>query len=161
MKYHILGIEKCGTTSLEALLKMQCHTVVRHEWAYCFKGVKTWHDRYYSEYIPTFITRDPVDRCYSDYNYAIKQKQIPKISYEEALEKHPRFTQGSNYEKWIAQFKDNCKIFNLDEMKMQILNKNTYPEITTAQRILTFDMISKSRENLYYRDDLNLEEYAH
>ncbi len=158
MKYHILGIERSGTTSLEAKLNAQGHEVVRHEWAYCCKGVKAWHDKYFADYIPTFIVRDPVERCYSDYQYAISQRQIENISYIHALLKYPRFGQGSCYTKWLDQFPARA-IFHLEILNMEHLNKLDYLEITPDERILTLSAIETAMDTDYHREDIPLENY--
>jgi len=159
LKYHILGIEKCGTTSLEEKLKSQGHDVVRHEWAYCFENVKEWHVAHYPDYLPTFILRNPVERCFSDYQYAIKQKQIPNISYEEALIKYPRFAQGSSYSKWLKPFENNIKVLELESLTMNHLNKNSYRDMTVSEIISTINAISNADKTDYSRNDLNLEDY--
>jgi len=148
MKYCIIGIEKCGTTSLEHDLKEQGHKVKRWEWSYCFPRIRDVVKNYYPNYIPVMILRDPIDRCFSDYRYAVKSKQIPDISYEEALEKYPRFSQGSCYKKWV---KNADIIFDMSNLNSK-LNQTQKEPMTPKQITLTKQQIDKSQTEEYQRD---------
>jgi len=154
LKYFIAGIERCGTTSLEKILSQEGHDIIRMEWLYCFADVANWIKLTFPDYQVVLIKRDPVERCFSDYTYAIINNQIPQhISYLEAIEKFPRFIQGSYYEKWIEQF-DNPKIFELENLKENqvCLNSSNKRQMTLQENQKTLELIEKNKDVFYQRN---------
>ena len=108
-KYYIFGIEKSGTVSLEKYLLGKGYDVVREESVYSrWYGVMKYFLQY-PDYQTIMITRDPVERLWSHYNYKrFKQKggrQEIKCDLETALKIHPELVNGSNYSKWIKRWR--------------------------------------------------------
>ena len=119
--YYILGIEKCGTTSLEKYLKSQGFHVVREESNYCrwFGVIKFKYQ--YPNMKAVMIIRDPVERIWSHYNYKhTKQfgdRHEIKCELKEALIKYSWLVDGSNYSKWIKKWESvNPIIYKLEEL---------------------------------------------
>ena len=155
MKYIILGVEKCGTTSLERDLRDKGHNVIRWEWAYCLPDIRTFVEKKYPGYKPLIITRDPIQRCYSDYNYAVKQKQIPNISYLQALKKYPRFAHGSCYSKWI---KKGDTVFDVSVLSNK-KNMGKYSNMTQKEMDETKKAIEQAQDTEYHRSYESIEWY--
>ena len=65
MKFHIIGFEKSGTTSLAYYLRSMGHETARHEWLYCFREGPQIHKEYWPDYQPVLIVRSPVYRVFS------------------------------------------------------------------------------------------------
>lgn len=166
IKYHIVGIEKCGTQSLKAKLLQEGHEVVCHEWLYPFKKGPEFHNKYFPDHVALFILRNPIERCYSDYRYAVNRSQIREMSLAEALKKFPRFAQGSCYDKWLEFWSDSCyvEVLNLDEIGRTMPVYNARPikdksKCTTEDMELIAKEINKAKDIEYYRDDLDLEKF--
>jgi len=110
MKYHIVGIEKCGTHSLQKYLRDGGYEVIAHEWLYCRRNGPTMHDEYYAECQPIIITRDPIERFISDYHWREQRKQPGTLK---------QIIQGSYYDYWIRLWsKQRPIILRLEDMSM-------------------------------------------
>lgn len=149
-KYMILGIEKCGTTSLEEDMVKEGFTVARWEWSYCFPNIREFVQKHYPGYKIIIITRDNrIERCYSDYKYALKWKQIPlDTTYKEALVKYPRFAQGSCYEKWIEE---GDIVVDMSILTTST-NVNKKSKMTDDDIELTKKAIEKAKNTEYHRE---------
>lgn len=113
MKLIIVGVTKCGTTSLSKWLKSKGHEVIDFEYLATRNGGTVFYDtcelRPYGllrKRRPVLIFRNEIDR---------------KISFKKYYEKHPEFLKGQteNYDidNIIAQWKyANPMIFHLEEM---------------------------------------------
>lgn len=155
MKFFIIGVEKCATTSFENDLKNKGHDVIRWEWAYCLPNIIPFIKKYYPDHEILIVIRDPIDRCYSDYHYAVKRKQIQNIPYIEALKKYPRFAQGSCYEKWIPLAD---RVITMDEIKSKN-NVGSYSPLTDEERELTIRAIEQAKLTEYHREYSEIDWY--
>ncbi len=128
MNYLIIGIHKCGTTSLESYLKKQGHDVIRWESAFWDKP-KLKTDRKIA-----IILRDPIMRTWSHYNYKkYHQKgdrQEIKCNLKEALVKHPELITHSCYNIWLEKYPE-AEIFWLGDM----VKKEGFPKLTTSKYV--------------------------
>jgi hypothetical protein len=166
MKYHIVGVEKCGTQSLREKLINVGHEVVCHEWLYPFKKGPEFHNKYFPDHVALFILRNPIERCFSDYRYAVNKNQIKEMSLAEALKKFPRFAQGSCYDKWLDFWSDSCyiQVLHLEDIGRSMHVTNARPKsdktpFTTEDMELIAREINKAKDVEYYRDDLDLEKF--
>ena len=80
MKYCIVGVTKCGTTSLEKYLKSKGHTVVSHETLATLKSGTGFFGAQYFEkgWKPVLIFRNEKDRLRSFLNYYSKNPELLK-----------------------------------------------------------------------------------
>ena len=151
MKYVIIGARKCGTTSLEVFLNMQGFDVVRREQLF------TKHDGYdlynleFSEYTPIVILRNPVDRAYSDWKYAVKEKRTTLNyrdfcnfeNYDPGLgELNP--IRQSKYEKWFDNWNMKIQIMSLKDMT----KVKGFPKINTTEGEISKDDRKWTEEKL-------------
>lgn len=135
MKYHIVGIHKCGTTSLMKWLIDKGHEVIRNEFVFWEKHGPRWHLHNYSEYTPILLLRDPIERIWSHYNYKrFKQpNDINEIhcSFEEALTTHPEMLWSSDYDRWIKHWEPTKPVI----MWLEELQKDpTFPKENTTEK---------------------------
>lgn len=93
-KYEIVGVPKCGTSSLGEYMRRLGYDVIESELQFSNPNYKT--DR-----IPIIITRDPVERVWSDFNFF-------KRSLKESCE-------WSKYEKYIKLWHEPV-IYTLEEL---------------------------------------------
>lgn len=68
-----------------------------------------------------FILRDPIERMWSHYNYAINPNKdgwkIEANSFIDAIDKYPELVEGSAYHKWLSRWsKYNPAIVHLEDM---------------------------------------------
>lgn len=63
----IVGVQKCGTTSLGKYLRDKGYDVIESEKYFLDIDFALNHD--YSNYTPIIITRNPIERAWSDYNF--------------------------------------------------------------------------------------------
>jgi len=108
------------------------------------------------------ITRDPVQRVWSDYNYAIQHKQIPTQSLKDALDNYPRFLAGCNYKKWIKHWKKTKPtVYSLEEMDINFINnQNIYkPNISLDIFKYISARLEKEKHENYFRNDMDLTLY--
>jgi len=124
MKYVIIGARKCGSTSLEVFLNMQGFNVVRREQLFTkHDGMKLFNQEF-SGYTPIVILRNPVERAYSDWKYAIQEKRTT-LNYRDYcnLENYDKGLgelnpiEQSKYKKWFMNWDMKIQIMNLDDMK--------------------------------------------
>ena len=140
--FYIVGIEKCGTTSLEQWYRSKGHVVVREESIYFRWYAKIRARILYPNMKIVLIIRDPVERVYSHYNYKRYYQQGDrneiKCDLQTALKEHPEILRGSNYSKWIKKWNPNV-VYDLRQMQMMCdfpkENINSHP-IPTSSRIL-------------------------
>lgn len=107
MKFHIVGVSKCGTVALKTYLERQGHEVIRHESMFWDGGVEK-HLKEYKDYQALFILRDPIERSWSHFwykRYHQKGDRLEiKCDFEEALVKHPEIYKFSDYQKWLKEW---------------------------------------------------------
>lgn len=84
MKYVIIGFIKCGQVSLKKMLEAQGHEVERYEVATHHLGPRMIK-KTYPEYEPVIITRDPIKRIWSQYQY-LKETKFHDKSFEDYLD---------------------------------------------------------------------------
>lgn len=65
--YIIVGVQKCGTTSLGKYMRDKGFEVIEAERYFLNTGFAENHD--YSNYTPIIVTRNPIERAWSDYKY--------------------------------------------------------------------------------------------
>ena len=152
-KYIICGFTKCGSTSLEQYIRNKGYDIERRE-SFFWDRPDTIR-RLFSGRKVILITRDPVERTWSHYNYKRYHQEGDrmqiKCSFEEAMEKHPEIWQHSMYDKYITNFKelqDEWPIIFKFENLIKIpdyphLTKSTYSEeLTPERKKLIMDKIS-------------------
>lgn len=137
--FYILGIEKCGTVSLEKWLKVNFNcNVVREESIYCrwFGVIK--YKLQYPKYVPIIITRDPVKRIYSHYIYKRYNQKGDRreinCDLKTALVKHPEIVNASNYSKWIKKWKSTEPII----LQLEVMQKlDGFPKENTTKSTMS------------------------
>ncbi len=116
--YIIIGVQKCGTTSLEKWMKKNKYNVKREEVLVQAGdvggyqetgGIETYEGAYYHR-TPILILRDPIKRIFSQYHYKQNHQQgdpyeIFENTLEKALDNHPELLNASNYEEYITKWK--------------------------------------------------------
>lgn len=111
--YVVVGFPKCGTQSLvEYLHKNGFDCLSREAWIVLGQQGVEYYKKHCAEYIPIIVTRNPVDRAWSDYWYTIqlnKDEGLTETKRKELLEKVSR---QSFYDKNI-HFWDEFKPVNL------------------------------------------------
>ena len=164
-KFHIVGVEKSGTTSLAHYLKKAGHEVARHEWSYSFENSPQMHLKYWDSYQVVFIIRNPIERIWSDYHYRKKRGYIPDIEYKVALKEYPELVQGSLYEKWLDIWaKTNPIVINFEEMTLipsfpKIKDNPDKPQISEEEKRLTLNAIEENKKTEFFRkwNEINFE----
>lgn len=144
----IIGVEKCGTTSLFEDLKAMNHNVMRWEWAYCFPNIREFIKKHFPNFRVAVITRDPIERCFSDYQYLKRMHRIPdNMTYEKALKKFPQLAQGSCFEKWV---KPGDLTYTMKDLTIQ-RKQGHYEPITEKEIKLTHAAIERAKNKEYHR----------
>ena len=152
MKYVIIGGRKCGTTSLEIFLKIKGYDIVRREQLFTKNDGFDLYSHEFSDRQPILILRNPVDRAYSDWKYAIQKKRT-ELNYRDycLLENYDpglgelNPLEQSNYKKWFKNWNINLDIFQLQDMQ----KIKDFPKINSTE-----GEISKEDRN-YTEDKLN------
>jgi len=115
MKLIIVGVTKCGTTSLSKWLKSQGHKVVDMEYYATIPSGTIFYKNHYSDYTPVLIFRDYKDR---------------QESFKKYYKKNPQFLKGQDdkYDKKniMAQWKSYTPIVYLLE---ELLLKPDFPKL--------------------------------
>lgn len=65
-KYNIIGVPKCGTTSLGKFLRDKGFDVIETETSWMCIDNAEFYDMYYRT--PIIVVRNPIERAWSDYN---------------------------------------------------------------------------------------------
>ena len=136
MKYVIIGGRKCGTTSLEVFLNMQGYDVVRREQLFTKTDGYDQYSHEFSDRQPILILRNPIERAYSDWKYALQEKRTT-LSYKEYCETpnyHPSLgelnpLEQSNYKKWFKNWDMEIDLMSLEDMK----KVKGFPELNTTE----------------------------
>ncbi len=119
MKYLIIGGRKCGSTSLEVYLNMQGYNVLRREQLFTnIKGFETYENQY-PDYKLVLILRNPIDRTYSDWKYAIQEKRT-ELNYRDyclKIEGVNNPLRQSNYKEWFKNWNLKMYIMTLEDMQ--------------------------------------------
>ena len=125
MKYVIIGFPKCGQVSLVEWLKKQGHEAIRNDIIWKIDAVQTIKQNYIDKgYIPIIITRDPVERIWSGFNYwhyrtrGITLPDYLKMeSYNTSIgEENP--IKQSDYLRYAEPYKKyNVIIYKLEELQ--------------------------------------------
>jgi len=68
-KYVIIGFPKCGQMSLIKYLQKQGDEVIRKDWIWRRTALEELKPFFEDGYVPVVITRDPVERIWSGFNY--------------------------------------------------------------------------------------------
>ena len=143
MKYVIIGGRKCGTTSLEIFLKMQGFDVERREQLFTKTDGYDLYSHEFPDREPILILRNPVDRAYSDWKYAVQEKRT-ELNYRDYCELdnyHPSLGElnplkQSNYKQWFKNWNIVMDIFQLEDMQ----KVKGFPKInSTDGKISEFD----------------------
>jgi hypothetical protein len=116
-KWVIIGFSRCGTTSASRYFHCS-HPEIG------YSGVTPYYLEHYSNHIPIFITRNPVDRIWSMYNY---HGVFKNMTFEEMLDfKDDKYQnvgcndciKQSDYMKYIEPFRQfNPIIYKLEDLK--------------------------------------------
>lgn len=100
--YVIVGFPKCGTQSLvEYLHKHNVNSLSREAWIQLGQQGVEYYKKHCSDYTPIIVTRNPVERAWSDYWYTIQLNKdigLTETKRKELLEKVSR---ASFYDKNI------------------------------------------------------------
>lgn len=140
MKYIIIGGRKCGTTSLEVFLNMQGFNVIRRERLFTNEnGFKMWKQEF-SDYQPIVIIRNPVNRAYSDWKYAIQEKRT-KLNYRDyCLLEQSGSSSGelnpikqSQFHKWFLKWDTELEIMTLEDMQ----NVKGFPKLNNVDGLIS------------------------
>jgi len=154
LKYVIIGGRKCGTTSLEVFLNMQGFNVVRREQLFTKTDGFKLYCQEFSDYRPILILRDPTERAYSDWKYAVQEKRT-KLNYRDYCLDKNNYNPGlgelnpiiqSQYTKWFKNWNLKIEVMTLEDMKkVQGFPKlnNTDGEISDEDRIWTQDRLNE------------------
>lgn len=161
-----IGFIKCGQNSVVEYFYHKFnmkHPMERNEFIWNKRAEELYTGKYLRRNDrAVIITRDPVDRIWSSYNYFDFINK--RMSYEEYLyhvgyhdahgEENP--VMGSNYEKWLVPFKKyNPLIINLEKISQiqgfphqnKTIDKNeNYKKIPEYLRRLTEDLLIKEKE---------------
>lgn len=150
----IAGFLKCGQESLQNYyLRLDPNLKIYRDEFITRPDAREYFDNFGWEEYPKIvvITRDPVERCWSAYNY-FRVKQHPSVeglTYEEYLYKksyHSGWGETnpiyhSNYERHIAPFRDLditvLKIEELNAPEFPKRNTNKHNEMNSYDRKLT------------------------
>ena len=121
-KIYIVGVKKCGSTSLEMFLKNAGFEVVREESVFGHYAGLQKYKLQYPDYQTLFIIREPVARIWSQYHYRRHHqtggRNEIRCSFEEALVKHPDLVTASDYERWIDRWNaTNPVVVKLEELQ--------------------------------------------
>jgi hypothetical protein len=156
MKVDILicGFLKCGMEKLTKHYKYLDPSLKIYNDQFITKpNAREYFDNFGWDECPqiTVITRDPVDRCWSAYNYFrdTKHPHVEGLTYEEYLY-HKRYHSSwgetnpiyqSNYERHIKPFRDlNIVVIKLEDL---IGAKPPYTTISDFDRKLTEKLLEK------------------
>lgn len=125
MKFHIVGIDKCGTVSLMKDLQKKGHEVIRNESMY-WDGGPEKHLKLYPDYQVIFIVRDPIERIWSQYWYKRYHqegdRQQIKVDLREAFKQHPELIDHTNYRKYLDVWrKTKPFVFQLETLQKFVL----------------------------------------
>jgi len=175
MKYYIVGIHKCGTTSIANFLESQGHKVIRQESSFwdAWKGggsalaLHNYRLRNIDDYQASnsnletfdkliFVLRNPIKRTWSHYNYKRYHqegdRQQIKVSFEEAIFLHPELLLHSYYDFWINLWKPDEIIWLEDMVEkygnvMPRLTTSSYSEELTSKQINLIESGLKALKN--------------
>lgn len=128
IRYEIVGIPKCGTTSLGLYLKQRGYEVEESELQFFDIHKALTHDYYFRT--PIIVTRNPIERAWSDYNY-FQRESIKKACdfsfYKYGLQMWDGLIYSLEYLKTVKDFpiiNDNQnKPEMTPEIKMQIIKE--------------------------------------
>lgn len=126
--YCIIGVKKCGTTSLEKWMRQNKYTCKRKESfvnlgqigshgidGYGPKWTGMTGAQYYKKHrkgwIPVMILRDPIKRIFSHYHYKQNHQrgdfyEIKDRNLKDALDNHPELVECSNYDKFLDEWSE-------------------------------------------------------
>ena len=100
-KYSIVGAPKAGTSSLAEYMRQNYYDVTEDE-------LHFFDSDYASKLslrVPIIITRDPVERAWSDYNF-----------FKDWHDTHEKACEWSKYEKYMKLY-PHAKVFKLEELQ--------------------------------------------
>ena len=118
--YIIIGVVKCGTTSLEKWMKQEGYNVLREESlfkegdvgsSFSYGDGLERYKRNHRARKPILVLRDPIKRIFSHYHYKQNHQsgdiyEIHEKTLDEALENHPELLNASNYEKYLKKWSE-------------------------------------------------------
>ena len=155
----IAGFLKCGQESLLSYYRrLDPNLKVYRDEFITRPDARMYFDNFGWEKYPKIvvITRDPVDRCWSAYNYFRKQNHphVEGLTYEEYLY-HKRYHSSwgetnpiyqSNYERHIKPFRDlDITVLRLEELygeEFPKKNTNEYGDMSDYDRKLTEKLLN-------------------
>ncbi len=126
--YIIVGIQKCGTTSLEKWMKINKYNCMRQETLINFgkvggyggenypvgyigmNGVEFFKE-YRNGHTPIIILREPIKRIFSHYHYKQNHQRsdfyvIKEKNLKDALNNHPELITTSDYNTILEEWKE-------------------------------------------------------
>lgn len=107
--YVIVGFPKCGTQSLiEYLHKHNVNCLSREAWIQLGQQGVDYYKKHCGDYIPIIVTRNPVERAWSDYWYSIQLNKDMGLTVSARKELLEKVSRASFYDKNIP-FWDKLK----------------------------------------------------
>jgi len=102
--YIIVGVQKSGTTSLAKYMRDKGYDVIEAEKHFLNVEFATNHD--YSNYTPIIITRNPIERAWSDYNFfgGTLERACDNSFYKAGLQMWDALIYSLEYLKTITGF---------------------------------------------------------
>ena len=149
--YVIVGFPKCGTQSLvEFLHKNRIDCLSREAWIVIGQQGVEYYNNHCSAYTPIIITRNPVERAWSDYWYTIqlnKDEGLTETKRKELLEKVSR---DSFYDKNIHFWKKLKPVILRFESLLQQVG---FPQETQIEYKEKFDVPTINSIKEYLKDE--------
>ena len=172
-KFVIIGFPKCGQVSIIDYMRTKNKDIIvkKDELIWNKKGPEIFLEKYSDRVIPFIITRDPIERMWSAYNYfqfggddwehghgdppICHQMSFPKYldlkGYEHHLGEMNPVSQ-SNYAKWYVHWKDLglIKTFRLEDLKKteNFPHKNITQNVTKHWKGTTIPSMPKEYRKL-------------
>ena len=163
IKLYVIGIHKCGTTSLEKFFTENGFEFVREESIFKHSQGLLKHKFQYPDYQTLLIIREPLQRIWSQYNYRFTTQKGGKneinCSFEEAMKLNPEIIDSSNYQKWIDRWKNtNPIILKLEDVSktktFPVTNTTIKSELNTEQKMMIKNACLKQRFDPNVYDDI-------
>ena len=152
--YVVVGFPKCGTQSLvEYLHKNGIDCLSREAWITVGQQGIEYYKKHCSQYKPIIITRNPVERAWSDYWYSIQQNKDQGLTETNRKALLERVSKDSFYDKNLVFWEKLNPIMLRFESLLQQAgfpqeNQTQYKEKLDVPTInIIKEHIQKEREN--------------